>query len=117
MPARQQYYEPDALDCNTCLTAIGRDFGCVAEIETRYERDKVCVFVRCKKIAGTEPDVVQVQAMVSAPLKGAKSLYVYHYSALLDCWHQLDRGVLAVAKTPVQYSWSGRPAQPAKHKQ
>lgn len=115
MPQPRRYYEPDALDCNTCITAIGHDFGHRTEVETRYERDQVLVLVRCFKIGGVEADVVQVQAKVSAPLKGAKSLYVYHYSALLDCWHQLDRGVLAVAKTPIQYSWLGRPNQPAPH--
>lgn len=117
MPNKQHYYEPDALDCNTCVTAINTDFGCVADIETRYERDKVVVIVRCRKVGRETSDLVQVQSLVSAPLKGAKSLYVYHYSALLECWHQLDRGVLAVAKAPVEYSWSGRPHQPARHGQ
>jgi hypothetical protein len=117
VPRLQHYYEPDALDCNQCCTAIATDFGCRAEIETRYERDKVVVIVKVRKIGGVEHDVVQVQAMVTAPQKGAKSLYVLQYGALLDCWHQLDRGLLGVAQTPMERSWYGRPQQPAKHKQ
>jgi len=36
------------------------------------------------------------------------------YSALLDCWHQLDRGALAVASRPIVRRWDGRPEQPRR---
>lgn len=115
MPRLQHYYEPDALDCNTCITALGSDFGVTPEIITRYERDLVIVIVKCRKIGGADDGMVQVQALISAPQKGARSLYIHQYSALLDCWHQLDRGLLGVAQTPVARNWNGRPQQPAKH--
>jgi hypothetical protein len=115
VPRLQHYYEPDALDCNQCVTAIATDFGCLVEIDTRYERDKVTVIVKARLIGGVDNNVVQVQSLVSSPLKGAKSLYVLQYSAILDCWHQLDRGVLGVAQTPIERHWNGRPQQPAKH--
>jgi hypothetical protein len=36
------------------------------------------------------------------------------YSALLDCWHQLDRGVLAAAERPIDRGWDGRPRAPRR---
>ena len=112
MPRMQHYYEPDALDCNAMQTAIAEDFSCVCEISTDYGRDEVRTVVKCRKIGGSEASVVQVQAMVKAPLKGAKSLYILQYSALFDCWCQLDRGVTAVAARPIQRGWNGRPQRP-----
>lgn len=114
MPRQFTSYEPDALDCNTMVTAIASDFGLIAEITTQYVRDKVQVVVRCRPIGGESAGVVQVQALVTAPLKTAKSLYIYQYSALLDCWHQCDRGVLGAAQRPVERDWRGRPQVPVK---
>lgn len=114
MPRHIEFYTPDQLDCNTLVTAIGGDFGLVPEITTQYTRDQVIVLVRCRALAELPSGVVQVQAMVKAPLKTAKSLYTMHYSALLDCWHQCDRGVLAAAARPIEHGWNGRPKTPAR---
>lgn len=117
MPRSIHYYEPDQLDCNTMVTAIANDFGCLCDITTTYARDQVVVLVRCHKGIETAVHTVQVQAIVRAPLRTAKSLYAMQYSALLDCWHQLDRGLLAAATRPIEYSWSGRPKAPERRKQ
>src|SRR5689334_20582384 len=82
-PQRFKSYEPDQLDCNQMVTSIGEDFHLVAEIETQYARDRVWVFVRLRTPATDGKGVVQVQAVASAPLKTAKSLYIYQYAALL----------------------------------
>lgn len=114
MPKQQTYYEPDAIDCNTMVAAIGNDFGCVCAIETIYELDNVRTVVRVFKLGQKGTGMVQVQAMVSAPLKARKSLTAMQYSALLDCWHQLDRGLLSAATRPIERDWNGRPKQPRR---
>jgi len=113
MPRKQNYYEPDAIDCNTMVSAIGSDFGCKCDITTAYERDQVVVLVRCYTLQQEAAGVVQVQALSRAPLRTARSLYTMQYSTLLDCWHQLDRGVLAAATRPIERAWNGRPRTPA----
>jgi len=113
MPRKQNYYEPDAIDCNTMVSAIGSDFGLQCDITTSYERDQVVVLVRCYSVVQNPSKVVQVQALTRAPLRTARSLYTMQYSALLDCWHQLDRGVLAAATRPIERGWDGRPRMPA----
>jgi hypothetical protein len=113
MPRKQNYYEPDAIDCNTMVSAIGSDFGLQCDITTAYERDQVVVLVRCYSVVQNPSKVVQVQALTRAPLRAARSLYTMQYSALLDCWHQLDRGVLAAATRPIERGWDGRPRMPA----
>lgn len=115
MPNKQHYYEPDAIDCNAMQTAIAEDFACLCEISTSYARDCVEVVVKCYKIGQATERVVQVQALVKSPLKGAKSLYILQYSALFDCWVQLDRGVLASAQRPIARNWNGRPSRPVPH--
>lgn len=112
MPNKQHYYEPDAIDCNTLVAAIGNDFGGMCEITTTYENDLVVVVVRVRQLGSGREGVVQVQALVRAPLKSRRNAYVMQYSALLDCWHQLDRGVLGVATTPIVRGWDGRPQAP-----
>lgn len=114
MPNKQHYYEPDALDCNQLVTSLAQDFSCRAEILTSYERDQVVVVAKCRKTDELPDGVVLVQAIVRAPLKARKSLYTMHYSALLDCYHQLDRGLLAVAQTPLERQWNGRPKVPGR---
>jgi len=114
MPRKMEYYAPDQLDCNAMVSAIGNDFGLSCEITTEYGRDQVVVLVRCL-VPGKLPDrVVQVQALVRAPLKTAKSPYTMQYSALLDCWHQCDRGVLGAAPRPIDHGWNGRPEMPRR---
>lgn len=114
MPRKFNYYEPDAIDCNTLVSALGNDFSVQCDITTAFERDQVIVLVRCHKGIGTASHEVQVQALVRSPLRGAKSGYTMQYSALLDCWHQLDRGVLATATRPIVHSWDGRPEIPVR---
>lgn len=114
MPRKFTAYEPDAVDCNTMAHAISNDFGLIPEVTTTYAHDKVQIVVRCRTPAVEGAGVVQVQALVAAPLKTAKSLYIYQYSALLDCWHQCDRGVLGAAQRPIERDWRGRPIVPAK---
>ena len=114
MPRKINYHEPDAIDCNTMVSAIGSDFNCQCDITTSYERDQVVVLVRCYTLQQKASGVVQVQALSRAPLRTARSLYTMQYSTLLDCWHQLDRGVLSAATRPIEHDWSGRPKQPAK---
>lgn len=116
MPRQFTAYEPDAIDCNAMWSAICHDFGLIPTITTEYGRDMVQVVVKCRPVGGSEANVVQVQALVQRPLKTAKSLYVMQYAALLDCWHQLDRGVLAAATRPVERGWDGRPKVPATAK-
>lgn len=114
MPNKQHYYEPDAIDCNTMVYALAEDFGVYPEIRTEYGLDMVRVTVKCYSPAEKAQGLVQVQALVKAPLKARRNLYTMQYSALLDCWHQLDRGVLGVATTPLVRSWSGRPQVPGR---
>lgn len=114
MPNKEQYYEPDALDCNAICTSLARDFGVIPLITTSYERDQVVVICACRKLGEAPNGVVQVQALVRAPQKARRSLYTMQYSALLDCYHQLDRGVLGVAQTPLERQWNGRPKVPGR---
>lgn len=114
MPQKQAYYEPDAVDCNQLVTSLAQDFGVIPFLSTSYERDQVVTICTCRKVAEAPNGVVQVQAIVRAPLKARRSLYVMQYSAMLDCYHQLDRGVLGVAQTPLERTWGGRPKVPAK---
>lgn len=114
MPRRIEYHAPDAIDCYTIFHAIANDFGLLPEVETRYEHDQVLVIVRCRKPDAARAGMVQVQAMVKTPFKTAKSLWQYQYSAMLDCWHQLDRGLLGNATTPIVRDWNGRPRTPER---
>jgi len=116
VPRQQTYYEPDGIDCNTLVTSLAEDFGVICEISTRYERDQVVTIVTTRKIAEAPSGVVQVQALVRTPLRARKSLYIAQYSALLDCYHQLDRGVLGVAQKPIERGWNGRPIVPGRTK-
>lgn len=112
MPRQFGGYEPDAVDCNTIEMAIARDFGLQPRVHTWYNADKVEVICVCRKIAESPEGPVVCQSHVSRPLKQAGSLYVMHYSAMLDCWHQMDRGVLAAATRPIERGWNGRPQTP-----
>lgn len=116
MPQQQHYYEPDAVDCYHLVAALGEDFGCVPEVETIYSLDRVEVRVRVHKLGQPGGDAVQVQARITRPLRQCRNLFVMQYSALLDCWHQLDRGVLGVARAPAVFGWNGRPETPRRRK-
>lgn len=116
MPQRYTAYEPDQLDCNVMTQALGRDFSVLPSIETVYTPEQVCTIVRCRSIGGPADSQVEVQAMVRCPLRNARPLYSMQYSALLDCWHQLDRGVLAASERSVNRGWDGRPKQPERRR-
>lgn len=118
MPARTNYYSPDAIDVNTIVSAIGNDFGCLCSLSVEFRDFRVIVYAKCGKLVSAEADKVEVQAMCARPLKPAPDLAVMFYAAALDCWHQLDRGILAVAGVKVSNGWNGRPATPrARNKQ
>lgn len=114
MPRHFGGYEPDQVDCQTLSLALSSDFGMLPEITTRYGADEVTVICKCRHLGALDPEDVIVQAKDSIPLKQHKSLYVMHYTVMLDCWHQLDRGVLAAAARPIVRGWDGRPQQPRR---
>lgn len=114
MPRQFGGYEPDALDCNTIERAIAEDWGLCCTLKTWYNRDEVNVVCKCVKITAAPDGPVVVQSFVHRPLKSAGSLYVMHYSAMLDCWHQMDRGVLGAAARPIEHGWNGRPQVPRR---
>ena len=58
-------YEPDWIDVNSQLTALGEDFGCLCKFDLRVERDSVTVIARCWRIADGDGDVPVVQALAS----------------------------------------------------
>lgn len=98
MPAKYTPYEPDQKDCLNCVKALGADFGVIASLETIYTLEHVVTIARCRPIADAHHDATIVQALVRVPIQHARQLYAMQYSALLDCWHQLDRGVLLAAE-------------------
>ena len=114
MPAKYTAYEPDQIDCQALASALGNDFSVIPMIETVYGVDHIITIVRCRRLGGMPDGEIVVQAMVKVPLRLTRSAYVQQYSALLDCWHQLDRGVLAVADCPVERGWDGRPRTPRR---
>jgi len=114
MPRQFGGYEPDQLDCATLSLALSVDFGMMPEVKTTYSGDLVTVTCKCRILA-TDPDgPVIVQAIDRLPLKSRKSLYVMHYTVMLDCWHQLDRGTLAASTRPIERGWNGRPQTPRR---
>lgn len=114
MPQRANYHEPDAIDCYSMAQAIGEDFGLLLDVTTGYQLDQVVVLVRAYAPDGKLERTVIVQAMCRRPVKTAKSLWQMQYAAMLDCWHQLDRGVLAAETRPIERGWDGRPRTPRR---
>jgi len=114
MPRQYTAYEPDQRDCEVMVRALGQDFSLMPLIETMYTQEQVIVIVRCRRVADFDADKIACQALVKAPIRTARSLYSMQYSALLDCWHQSDRGVLGVADRPIERGWDGRPRQPRR---
>lgn len=117
MPQSQHYYEPDQIDCCNLIRSIREDFNCDPVLETTLQPDHIVTICRCRKYGQPGGDVVQVQALVKTPHKAKRSCWVLFYGALLDCWHQLDRGVLGAATRPVEHGWNGRPTVPRRHVQ
>jgi len=114
MPRKFVGYEPDAIDCNAIERAIALDFGLQPKVQTWYNADEVVVVCRCHRLASDPGGPVICQALVKKPLKTAGSLYTMHYSVMLDCWHQMDRGTLAAATRPIERGWNGRPQVPRR---
>lgn len=114
MPRKFTSYEPDAIDCDNLVRSLAEDFGVTATVEVSFALDKMRVIARCRKPALSDADVPLVQAIVTRPIKSAPTLYTPVYSALTDCWHQLDRGALAVATSPITRRWDGRPELPRR---
>ena len=114
MPNKQAYYEPDQIDCDNLSSAIRGDFRVNPTLEVTFSLDMVLVVCRCYVPAIERPEKPIVQALSRFPLKARRSLYVAVYAVLLDCWHQMDRGVLAAADRPMPRDWSGRPRTPAR---
>lgn len=115
MPTKYTAYEPDHQDCRVMCQALARDFSVVADIQTIHADDYIITIVKCHLVATFEDRAVKCQAMVKCPSRHARSLYALQYSALLDCWHQLDRGVLAAAERPIDRGWDGRPRAPRRN--
>lgn len=109
MPKRESYYQPDLIDCQSQCHAIGEDFGCICELSVTFTADYVVVIARCRKINEDVENPPLVQALVRKPLKASNSLAVMIFSALQDCWHQLDRGTLGATTPAISHLWNGRP--------
>jgi len=109
MPRQFVAYEPDWIDVNTQLTALGEDFGVRCEFVVTVERDSVQCIARCYSIGGTADTVPVVQALARRPIKSQPNTAIMCFSTAQDCWQQLDRGVLGAASQPLAHSWNGRP--------
>lgn len=114
MPQKGNYYEPDAIDCNTMATAIGQDFSHLCKTEVEFARDSVVVTCRCYGSAAAPDDAPSVQSRATKPLKSRPDISVMLFSAMLDCWHQLDRGVLGAKPPAISHGWNGRPTVPRR---
>lgn len=116
MPRQFAGYEPDAIDCQSLVDALGGDFSCIAQTTVQFTADEVRVTCKVRKLGGADNCDILCQSLVRRPIKGHSSAYTLIYSALLDCWHQLDRGVLATATRPIERGWDGRPYTPRRRK-
>lgn len=112
MPRAFTSYEPDQIDLNTMLTALAEDFGVLCELSIEIARDVVITTAKCYKITGDRDDGPSVVSRHKRALRGSFSAWIGLYACAMDCWHQLDRGVLGVAQTPVIRGWNGRPQRP-----
>jgi len=109
MPQPKIIYEPDWIDVNTQLTAIGEDFGYLCEFTVRVERDRVAVYARVRVAGNYDADGVIVQAMATRPIKSRPNVAIMCFSTAQDCWRQLDAGTLATAARGITSDWNGRP--------
>lgn len=109
MPRPVVVHAPDWIDVNSQLTALGEDFSVRCGFTVTVERDTVTVIARCYRIAGTDSSVPDVQALARRPIKSRPDVAVMCFSTALDCWRQLDRGVLGAEGGGVTHGWNGRP--------
>jgi len=114
MPRGFTGYEPDQIDCQNLTSALGTDFGVLCKVVVQFSADEVVVIGKCFPIAVGECSVCTCQAIVRTGIKLHRSLYVPVYSVLLDCCHQMDRGVLGASTRPIERGWSGRPQTPRR---
>jgi hypothetical protein len=90
------------------------EFGIECKIEVTFKLDKVVTLARCYRPAVTSDAVPVVQALSRRPIKGHGSAWVAIFSVMLDCWHQLDRGVLGARPPVVSHGWDRRPEVPRR---
>jgi len=109
MPRTFAAYDPDWLDVNTQLTALGEDFGVLCEFTITVERDSVISIARCRRPASDDSATPVAQALSRKPLKSQPNLAIVCFALAQDCWRQLDNGNGAITQTPVSYTWNGRP--------
>ena len=109
MPRKFEAYAPDWIDVNSMLTALGADWGLLCEFQVKVERDFVQVVARCYSLAADLDAGVVVQALARRPIKSKPEIAVMAFATALDCWHQMDRGVLGAKSPGVVHDWSGRP--------
>jgi hypothetical protein len=108
--SKQRYrYEPDWVDVNTQLTAIGEDFGCICEFSVTVERDRVTVIARCRRIVDLDDPTPMVQALASRPFNTKPDVAIMCFGAAHDCYRQLDSGILGKRSGEITYGWNGRP--------
>jgi hypothetical protein len=109
MPREFTKYEPDWIDVNTQLTALGEDFHARIEFRTTIERDYVVTIARCFLVSEC-PELGPIcQALSRKPLKSGANLAVICFALAQDCWRQLDAGNSAIEGKPLAHSWNGRP--------
>jgi len=107
---KQRYrYDPDWVDVNTQLTALGEDFGCRCEFTVRVERDRVTVIARALHLAGDDSGGIAAQALASRPFNTKPELAIMCFSTAQDCWRQLDSGSAGKRGGEVAFEWNGRP--------
>lgn len=109
MPAKVAFYEPDWIDCNSQITALSEDFGVLADISLKIERDYVVVYAKTYRPAQMEENAAICVALAKRPLRSAPNVAVMAFAVLQDLWLQHDRGVAAVRPEPVAHGWNGRP--------
>lgn len=109
MPAKELHYEPDWIDCNSQITALSEDFGCLVDISLKIERDYVVIYASTYKPATLEEREILCVATAKRPLKARPNAALMLFAVLQDLWLQHDRGVSAVRPEPIAYGWNGRP--------
>jgi hypothetical protein len=109
MPRKFASYDPDWIDVNTQLTALGEDYGVRCVFTVTVERDSVQLVAKCYAIAGNNCDAPVVQALARKPIKSRPQLEVMCFATAQDCWRQLDRGTLGASEGGVTYGYNGRP--------
>lgn len=109
MPREFTKYEPDWIDVNTQLTALGEDFNVRCDFTITIERDRVVCIARCRRLAIGDNAPVEVQALSSRPIKNPTDMAVVCFALAQDCWRQLDSPHGASAQKPIAHNWNGRP--------